>query len=160
MSGKKRRGPERLFRDRPRPGECEEARIFRAEMAGPTPDDMREWGLDPDHFDREAVAGLIDGRASRAWHGPPGPTLAVVPRRGYADHADFDKALRAAGLKRFVRRSMPSDRPGSGTPLDPAGWPDWVAECDLGDWVMVAEIEEGVRVSCPVEIEGEGGATQ
>ena len=80
----------------------------------------------------------------------------VVPRRPPADHRDFDRAVCATGLKVYFRRTMPSDHPGQGIPLDPTtGRPDPtfpVPPDRLGPFLCIVEITPGVRCRRDAEI--------
>jgi hypothetical protein len=79
-----------------------------------------------------------------------GVTVAVVEPIGPCeDQMVFDKAVCAAGLKRFIRRPMESDYPGHGTPINPrTGESDPsipIPDIDLGDWLIVLEAAKGIR---------------
>jgi hypothetical protein len=77
------------------------------------------------------------------------PVPVVEPLAPCEDNMDFDRAVCAAGVKRFVRRSMPSDAPGSGRPLDPT---IPVPQVNPGDWLIVLEIQEGLRVKQTIRV--------
>jgi hypothetical protein len=77
------------------------------------------------------------------------PVFAVEPIGLCEDQMEFDKAVCAAGLRRFIRRPMESDYPGHGTPINPrTGESDPsipIPDIDLGDWLIVLEAAKGLR---------------
>jgi hypothetical protein len=93
------------------------------------------------------------------------PVLGVVhaviePWIAYADHADFDREICLAGLKRFVRPVMPSDRrhdlavdPDSGA-WKPSGDDPAILEYES---VLVREVEPGFRMRKGLVYTGEPG---
>jgi hypothetical protein len=125
-----------------REAESPESREFREHMRGEELDEMlAAAGIDPATLDWDALVAVshlvgvlpIDGEN----------LLVIRPKRSHAEHEDFDRVICRAGLKRFVRRPMDSDRPGHGTPIDPA-MP--VPDVDFGDYVVVEEVTRGVRL--------------
>jgi hypothetical protein len=84
----------------------------------------------------------------------------IEPRVAYADHSDFDREVCLAGLKRFVRPIMPSDRRN-----------DLAIDPDSGEWdtsgddpailgsagVLVREVQPGFRIRKGLVYTGEPG---
>jgi hypothetical protein len=85
----------------------------------------------------------------------------IEPRMAYEDHPDFDRQVCEAGLKRFVRAPMPSDRRN-----------DLAIDRDSGEWhtrgdspeilrhssILVTELEPGVRTRRGLHFTGEPGS--
>lgn len=113
---------------------------------------IRSAGIDPQSLDGVALeaisrlVGVIDSEAERI--------LIISPTREWDDHSEFDQAICAAGLKVFIRPTMPSDHPGHGVPLDPAVP---IPAIDLGDVIVVRELKKGLRVRQPITIRCEDG---
>jgi hypothetical protein len=84
------------------------------------------------------------------------PVFAVEPIGPCEDQMEFDRAVCAAGLKRFIRRPMASDYPREGHAINPrTGRRDPtipVPDVDLGDWLIVLELAEGVRCKPSIRI--------
>jgi hypothetical protein len=81
----------------------------------------------------------------------------VEPLRRYEDHAEFDRALCQAGVKAFVRRTMDSDQPGPGPPINPeTGEPNPSIpppNVRFPSHVLVQEAGEGIRLRSGVDLE-------
>jgi hypothetical protein len=72
------------------------------------------------------------------------------PIREFADHTEFDRIICGAGVKIFVRPAMASDRPGSGTPINPkTREPDpsiSVPDIPFGPEILVIQLKTGIRI--------------
>jgi hypothetical protein len=77
--------------------------------------------------------------------------IAVEPWAACDDHMEFDRQVCQAGLKRFIRRVMKSDLPGEGEPV-PLDRKIPILDIKPGDWLIVFEITEKVRVKRSVRI--------
>jgi hypothetical protein len=95
-------------------------------------DQLRSHGINPDSLDGKAlnqISELVD------WVFIFGMSLPIVePLRCVEDHMEFDRQICAAGLKRFVRRILPSDLPAIAPGVD-----------DHVSHVLVAEHTPGLR---------------
>jgi hypothetical protein len=109
---------------------------------------IRSAGLDPMSLDIDALIAISRVEGVVAFD--DGALLVIVPVGAHDDHSEFDRAICRAGVREFVRRTMPSDRPGIGIPLDPSVP---VPDVDLGDFVVVREMTEGVRTRFPISVE-------
>jgi hypothetical protein len=144
MSNKDRRKPP--SRRNRRHEETPESVAFRRHMAD-------ERGAE--ELDYGALAAISDLLGLVDLDGEPLPL--VEPLRPYDDHTDFDRAVCKAGIKAFVRRTMESDQPGHGTPLDPlTHLPDPtipIPEDRFPDHVIVREACEGMRWKFGIQLE-------
>lgn len=161
--------PKRIFRERRRPEpESPESKAFRRHMEGEEP---LRWLRD---FAAAAAAGGSDAEFVRrveqhATLHPDRPNeealsrcacplgkvrfgdievYVVGPLGTCDDNTEFDRAVCAAGLKRFVRRSMDSDRIGRSSSVPPEA----AAFAAPGDWLIVMEVSPGVHCKGSVRI--------
>jgi len=144
MSQSKRRAPPRLFRQRR--NECRESAQFRAEMQ------RSQFGFDPHKMDcseLERLCEFIGVLPLKDVEGQP-PVILIRPLGAFADYADFDRAVAAAGLPQFVRPIMDSDRPKGPLP------PELEATFDLATHVLVVAVARGIRVRRPVYFQRTG----
>jgi hypothetical protein len=104
--------------------------------------------IDPNDLDWRSLTAISSLVGMLAFEGGYLPMLR--PKRGYAVHEDFDRVICAAGIKKFVRPAMDSDRLGHETAFDPqTGKPDPtipVPEVIVGSHMLVIELEEGLRI--------------
>jgi hypothetical protein len=115
---------------------------------------IRSAGFNPHSLDMDGLIGCsrLEGIVDVA-----GEVLLMVnPAGPCMDHMAFDRTVCEAGVTRYVRRTMPSDRPGQGTPIDPrTGRPDRtipIPNVDFGEFVLVQELSKGLRHRVPVVI--------
>jgi hypothetical protein len=137
--------------------ESPESRIFReylrreesAEMPTDVAGAIRAAGYDPDELDIPALARI--SRLAGVVQSGGEILLVIEPARPFDDHMEFDRVICAAGVKAFVRRTMESDQPGSGTPLDPSvPVPDY----RFPEHLVVREATPGMRHKSGIELEG------
>src|SRR4051812_19498776 len=102
--------------------------------------ERRGKGLDAYALTRIATPG---GTSSGAY----GRVPIVVPRGDVADHMQFDRAVCAAGLKKFLRPVTPSDQPDPARALRGGETPP---PQFLGSHVLVEELSPGLRTRVPV----------
>jgi hypothetical protein len=126
--------------------ESAESQAFREHMA--SEDDIeardrtvRAAGFDPNDIDFAALGRI--SQCEGLVKGPDGPALLVSPHEPPQDSSGFDRAICAAGIKRFVRRCVASDKPGIGKPLIPS---TPIPNIPLPEFLFVEEVTRGVRV--------------
>jgi hypothetical protein len=140
----KRKRPKRLFRQRR--GESAESAQFRLEMR--RADDAeydklwRTVGVDPDAANLDELFRLSECCGIFPLLDLPGQPLTALirPRRDYGDYSEFDRAIVAAGLPRFVRPWMDSDVPSGDLPAD------LIAEFQQAEFIVVLALGPGIRV--------------
>jgi hypothetical protein len=107
----------------------------RQQPRPPTPPSLRRGR----EFDLDAAQRVSNFLAVIGVEGRPTPL--VEPIAACADHADFDRELCAAGIKRFVRQRMESD------------WPSEVTDGQaLPGHLLVTEKTPGVRTRVPLVV--------
>jgi hypothetical protein len=146
--------PKPLFRQR-RPAQCRlesvESVAFRRLMYAENAAEVRREhehgresfriissaGFDPWALDMDALMACsrLEGTVDVAGE----VLLMIVPSDLRMDHMTLDRAICEAGVTRFVRRTMPSDRP----------FPD----VSIGEFVLVQELSKGLRHRVPIAIE-------
>jgi hypothetical protein len=129
--------------------ESPESTVFREHMKCEQLGEALEvMGIDPSHLDWGSLTAISSLVGMLAFEGGYVPMLR--PKRRHAVHEDFDRMICAAGIKKFVRPAMDSDRPGRGTAFNPqTGKPDPmvpVPEVIVGSHMLVIELEEGLRI--------------
>lgn len=98
---------------------------------------IRSAGLDPDVLDMTALIAVsrLEGTVSLNDE----TLLVIVPSDPCMDHMAFDRTICGAGLTRYVRHALPSDRP----------FPD----ADFGEFILVEQLSKGLRHRVPVTIQ-------
>jgi hypothetical protein len=80
----------------------------------------------------------------------------VAPLNPDQHQMDFDRIVCAAGFKRFVRRTLTSDQAAPGTAINPQTMERdpaiAIPEIDLGDWLIVLEMQEGLRLKTAIRV--------
>ena len=93
-------------------------------------------GFDPLQLDMDrliAVSGL-EGTVDVAGE----VLLMIVPSGPCADHMAFDRTVCEAGVTKYVRHALPSDRS--------------IPDADFGEFVLVEELSKGLRHRVPVTL--------
>jgi hypothetical protein len=144
-------------RKRERRTETRESRAFREQYALETMwEALGEKRWEYDRVGLAMISNLVD--VARDLDGEWIPV--IEPLRAYDDHMEFDRAICAAGVKRFMRRTMPSDQPGYGTPLNPQTMePDPtipVPDFQLDEFLVVWELSRDIRARRGVTITARG----
>ena len=93
-------------------------------------------GFDPWSLDMDALIAVSNLEGTVTLDGEV--LLVIVPSDPCADHMALDRTICGAGLTRYVRHVLPSDRPIPGV--------------DFGEFVLVQELSKGLRHRVPVTL--------